>query len=75
MIFERNDSGLVYAPPALDLTNELIRKYNARFPPGAAKKPAARGEARRRAGEARGRQAGGRAGEARRGAPEEVRAR
>jgi outer membrane protein len=41
MIFERSDSGLVYAPPALDLTNELIRKYNARFPPGAAKKPAA----------------------------------
>jgi outer membrane protein len=41
MIFERTDSGLVYAPPALDLTNELIRKYNARFPPGAAKKPAA----------------------------------
>jgi outer membrane protein len=41
MVFERNDSGLVYAPPALDLTNELIRKYNSRHPGGAAKKPAA----------------------------------
>jgi outer membrane protein len=41
MIFERNDSGLVYAPAALDLTNELIRKYNARFQPGA-KKPDAK---------------------------------
>ncbi len=30
--------GIVYAPASLDLTNELIRKYNAKFPPGAAKK-------------------------------------
>jgi len=36
MVFERNDAGLIYAPPSLDLTNELIRKYNARF--GAGKK-------------------------------------
>ena len=27
-------AGLVYAPPSLDLTNELIRKFNARFPGG-----------------------------------------
>ncbi len=26
---------LVYATPSLDLTNELVRKYNARFKPGA----------------------------------------
>jgi outer membrane protein len=26
---------LVYAQPSLDLTNELVRKYNARFKPGA----------------------------------------
>jgi outer membrane protein len=39
MVFERNDSGVVYAPPSLDLTNELIRKYNARYPGG--QKPAA----------------------------------
>ncbi|HET7825405.1 MAG TPA: OmpH family outer membrane protein [Anaeromyxobacter sp.] len=43
MVLERN-AGLVYAPPSLDLTNELIRKYNARYPPGAQKKaePAAK---------------------------------
>lgn len=27
---------LVYGAPALDLTNELVRKYNARYKPGAA---------------------------------------
>lgn len=41
MVLERTDSGLVFAAPALDLTNELIRKYNAKYPAGAAKKPAA----------------------------------
>jgi outer membrane protein len=36
-------AGLVYAPASLDLTNELIRKYNARFPGGAQKaQPAAK---------------------------------
>jgi outer membrane protein len=30
MVFEKTDSGLVYAPPALDLTNEMVRLYNAR---------------------------------------------
>lgn len=41
MIFDRESAGLVYAPPALDLTNELIRKFNAKFPPGS-KAPAAK---------------------------------
>lgn len=37
MVLEKG-SGIVYAPASLDLTNELVRKYNGRFPPGAAKK-------------------------------------
>jgi outer membrane protein len=45
MIFDRESAGLVYAPSALDLTNELIRKFNAKYPAGAkagaASKPAA----------------------------------
>ena len=28
MVFEKTDSGLVYAPAALDLTNELVRTFN-----------------------------------------------
>jgi outer membrane protein len=35
MVFEKG-AGLVYAPASLDVTNELIRKYNARYPAGAA---------------------------------------
>ena len=35
MVFEKG-AGLVYAPPALDLTNELIRKYNVRHPAASA---------------------------------------
>ena len=31
MVLERTDAGLVYAQSSLDLTNELIRKYNARY--------------------------------------------
>lgn len=31
-IFEKNEAGLFYAPAAHDLTSELIRKYNQRFP-------------------------------------------
>ena len=31
MVLEKG-AGIVYAPPSLDLTNELIRKYNARHP-------------------------------------------
>ena len=38
MVFEKSNAGLLYAPPALDLTNELVRKYNARNKAGAAPK-------------------------------------
>ena len=34
-------AGIVYAPASLDLTNELIRKYNAKYPGGAKKAEAA----------------------------------
>ncbi|MGB8930578.1 MAG: OmpH family outer membrane protein [Anaeromyxobacteraceae bacterium] len=30
-VLEKNQSGLMYAPASLDVTNELVRKYNARF--------------------------------------------
>jgi len=42
LVFERTDAGLIYAPKSLDLTSDLIRKYNARFKSGgdAAKKKA-----------------------------------
>jgi outer membrane protein len=49
-VFDR--AALLVAPPAMELTNELVRKYNARFKPAAetekkpapekAKKPAAK---------------------------------
>ncbi len=44
MVFEKTDSGLVYAPASLDLTNELVRTYNDKYPVKgvvAAAKPAA----------------------------------
>jgi outer membrane protein len=31
-VFEKTDSGLLYAPPALDRTQELIRTYNEKHP-------------------------------------------
>ncbi len=31
MVFEKTDSGLVFAPPSLDLTNELVRLYNDQY--------------------------------------------
>jgi outer membrane protein len=37
MVFEKTDSGLLFAQPSLDLTNELIRRYNSQ----AAKDPVA----------------------------------
>jgi outer membrane protein len=40
MVLEKGSGGIVYAPPSLDLTNELIRKYNARHPAGGAPKKA-----------------------------------
>ena len=36
-VFEKG-AGIVYAPGSLDLTNELIRKYNAKYPGNGAKK-------------------------------------
>lgn len=35
-VFDKN-AGLVYAPPSLDLTNELIRRYNDKYPNAAGK--------------------------------------
>jgi outer membrane protein len=40
IVLEKN-AGLVYAPASLDVTNELIRKYNARYPSAGQKKPEA----------------------------------
>jgi outer membrane protein len=41
MVFEKTDSGLVYAPASLDLTNELVRTYNDKYPSkGASAAPA-----------------------------------
>jgi len=34
MMFEKTDSGLVYAPASLDYTNELVRSYNEKYPGG-----------------------------------------
>jgi outer membrane protein len=30
-VLEKNQAGILYAPSSLDVTNELVRKYNARF--------------------------------------------
>ncbi len=40
MVFEKDQSGLLYAPISLDVTNELIRKYNSRYAGGAGAKKA-----------------------------------
>jgi outer membrane protein len=41
LVFEKQDSGLVYAPPSLDLTNELVRIYNDQYKGvGGSKQPA-----------------------------------
>ncbi len=32
MVFEKTDSGLVFAEANMDLTNELVRTYNEKFP-------------------------------------------
>jgi len=45
-VFDKGESGLLYAPDALDVTNELVRKYNAKYgagTKGAAPAPAAKG--------------------------------
>ncbi|MEW5741479.1 MAG: OmpH family outer membrane protein [Myxococcota bacterium] len=41
MVFDRSSSGLAWAPPSLDLTNELIRMYNAQSKTSAGDKGAA----------------------------------
>ena len=41
MVLEKNDAGILHASASLDLTNELIRKYNARHKAGAAPAAAA----------------------------------
>jgi len=43
-VLDKNESGLLYAPDSLDITSELVRKYNAKYGAGggkAAPKPAA----------------------------------
>ena len=51
LVVEKTDSGLLYAPASLDLTNELIRKYNARYkgPGAAAPAPASKPQAEKKA--------------------------
>lgn len=34
IVFEKNNAGIIVAPASLDLTNELIRKYNTRYKVG-----------------------------------------
>jgi outer membrane protein len=38
MVFDKQGSGLVYAPPAMDITNELVRQFNAKYHAGATSK-------------------------------------
>jgi outer membrane protein len=38
VVFEKNNAGIIVAPQSLDLTNELIRKFNARHKVGEAEK-------------------------------------
>lgn len=40
MVFDKTSSGLAWAPPSLDLTNELIRTYNSRKGPAKPATPA-----------------------------------
>lgn len=40
MVFEKTDSGLVFAESTLDLTNELVRTYNEKYPVKPVGKPA-----------------------------------
>lgn len=41
MVFEKTDSGLVFAEPSMDITNELVRTYNEKYPVKGFKPPAA----------------------------------
>ena len=39
MVFDKGNAGLVYAPPSLDVTNELVRLYNDKYKGGVAGRP------------------------------------
>ena len=41
VVLEKSDSGLVYALPSMDVTNELVRTYNEKYPVKGVKLPAA----------------------------------
>jgi outer membrane protein len=47
MVFEKTDAGLLFAPPSFDITDQLVRRYNTRYRPGAgdAKKDTAKKKA------------------------------
>jgi len=53
MVFEKNDAGLLFAPPSLDITDQLVRRYNTRYRPGAgeAKKDTAKKDAAKKKAE------------------------
>jgi len=38
-VLDRNESGLIYAPDSLDITNEVVRKYNAKYAAGGGANP------------------------------------
>jgi outer membrane protein len=40
VVFEKTDSGLVFAESSLDVTNELVRTYNEKYPVKGMKAPA-----------------------------------
>lgn len=42
MVFERSQAGLIYAPESMNITNELVRKYNAKYPVKGGSKKAAK---------------------------------
>ncbi len=42
VVFEKSDSGLVYALPSMDVTDELVRTYNEKHPVKGVKLPAPR---------------------------------
>ncbi|PZR07593.1 MAG: hypothetical protein DI536_27370 [Archangium gephyra] len=42
VVLEKTDSGLVYALPSMDITNELVRTYNEKYPVKGIKLPASK---------------------------------
>jgi outer membrane protein len=45
-VFEQQNAGLIVAPPAADMTNELVRKYNAKYKGAGAPAPAKKAAAK-----------------------------